>query len=246
MKEVENIAALKKRITELETENKQLRAENLLLQAQLKPRKKTKKLEHLSKATLENYWLELSDDWKRALQHAFLRHGERLFLPTEKDLRALFSTEKLEIVGNGILLFGLEQLSFKLTDLSGLQRFSQLKNLNIAGNAIKNLKGIEHLKQLELLNLTANQITTLRGIRHLKKLQNLFLRDNKIKVLSEIQHLKKLTTLDCINNKKLKSIGKLSESETLELLHIQDYKNELHEEVKNLKSRLPNLKIVRI
>lgn len=246
MNDVENIADLQKRIEILEAENIALRAENLLLKNQLKPKKRSKKLEHLDKITLENYWWELSDDWKRAFQHAFLRNGETVFLPNEKDLRALFSTEKLEVVGNGILLFGLEQLSFKLTDLSGLQHFTKLKTLNIAGNALKNLKGIESLKKLELLNLTANQITTLRGIRHLKNLKNLFIRDNKITMLSEIQHLKKLTILDCLNNKKLKTIGKLSKSETLQELHIQDYKNLLHEEVKTLEQRLLGLKIIRI
>lgn len=241
-----NIADLQNRITELEAENTQLRTENALLKVKLQPKEKSKKLDRITKATLESYWWELSDDWKRAVQHAFLRHGETVFLPSEKDLRALFSTEKLEVVGNGILLFGLEQLSFKLTDLSGLQYFSQLKELNIAGNALKNLKGIGHLKQLELLNLTANQITTLRGIRHLKQLKNLFIRDNKITTLSDIQHLKKLTILDCLNNKKLKSIGKLSESETLQEFYIQDYKNTIHEEVQSLTTHLPNLKIIRI
>lgn len=246
MNGVENIADLQKRIETLEAENTALRAENLLLKNQLKPKKRSKKLDHLDKIMLENYWWELSDDWKRAFQHAFFRKGETVFLPTEKDLRDLFSTEKLEVVGNGILLFGLEQLSFKLTDLSGLEHFTKLKILNIAGNALKNLKGVEQLKQLELLNLTANQITTLRGIRHLKKLQNLFIRDNKITMLSEIQQLKKLMILDCLNNKKLKTIGKLSESETLQELYIQDYKNVLHDEVKALEKRLPNLKIIRI
>ena len=200
----------------------------------------------MTKGDLENQWWALSDDWKKALQHAFLRHGETIFLPSERDLRALFSTEKLEVVGNGILLFGLEQLSFKLTDLSGLQYFSNLKELNIAGNALKKLSGIEYLKQLELLNLTANKLTTLRGIRHLKQLKNLFIRDNKITTLSEIQHLKKLVILDCLNNKKLKTIGKLSESETLQTLYIQDYKNNIHEEVKVLENKLISLKVIRI
>jgi hypothetical protein len=246
MNRVEKIADLQKRIEILEAENKALQAENLLLKNQFKPKKRSPKLDLIAKETLENYWWELSDDWKRAFQHAFLRHGETVFLPSEKDLRVLFSTEKLEIVGNGILLFGLEQLSFKLKDLSGLQYFTQLKELNIAGNALKNLKGIEHLKQLELINITANQLTTLRGIRHLKNLKNLFIRDNKITMLSEIQHLKKLVILDCLNNKKLKTIGKLSENENLQELHIQDHKNKIHEEIKTLNTRLPNLKIIRV
>ncbi len=246
MESTTNIIDLEKRIARLEAENAQLRAENSLLKSKLTPKRKKIKLDHLNKADLESQWWELSDDWKRAFQHAFLRKGENVFLPSENDLRALFSTEKLEVVGNGILLFGLEQLSFKLTDLSGLQHFAALKELNIAGNAFKNLKGIEHLKQLELLNLTANKLTTLRGIRHLKKLKNLFIRDNKITMLSEIQHLTNLVILDCLNNKKLKSIGRLSNSEVLQELYIQDYKAIIQEEIELLQQKLPDLKVIRI
>jgi Leucine-rich repeat (LRR) protein len=233
------------RIAELEVENAQLRIENAALLEQLERKKRPKKLVDISKEELENRWWSLSDEWKKAFQHAFLRHGETIFLPTEKDLRALFGTEKLEIVGNGILLFGLEQLSFKLTDLSGLEHFTKLKELNLAGNNLKNLNGISHLKQLELLNLTANKITTLRGIRHLKHLKYLFLRDNNLKNLSEIQHLKKLLVFDCMNNNRLDSIGRLIETETLEKLYIFDFKREIEKEIKILITKLKDLKVNR-
>lgn len=237
---------LKQRIAILENENAQLRAENTALRLKLEGKKRKKKLADISKETLESRWWDLSDEWKKAFQHAFLRHGETVYLPSEKDLRALFSTTKLEIVGNGILLFGLEQLSFKLTDLTGLAHFTQLKELNLAGNELKNLKGIEHLKNLELLNLTANQLTTLRGIRHLKHLKYLFIRDNHLKNLSEIQHLKQLEVLDCMNNKRLNSIGKLLRTEMLQELYIYDFKSTIQLEIEQLKMQLPDLKIKRV
>lgn len=237
---------LNQRIAVLEMENAQLRAENEALRLQLENRKRPKSLAKISKETLENRWFDLSPDWKRAFQYAILRHSETVYLPSEKELRTLFSTKKLKIVGNGILLFGLEQLSFKLNDLSGLQYFTQLKELNLAGNNLKNLKGIEHLKNLELLNLTANQLTTLRGIRHLKNLKYLFLRDNRLKNLSEIQHLMQLEILDCMNNNRLNSIGKLTQTKTLQQLYIYDFKSTIQSEIKALKMRLPNLKIERV
>ncbi len=237
---------LHKRIAELEAENAQLRAENEALRQKLEGKKRPKKLEHLSKEELENRWWALSDAWKKAFQQAFLRNGENVFLPSEKDLRALFSTQKIEIVGKNILLYGLEQLSFGLKDLSGLEYLTHLKELNIAGNQLQNLQGIEHLKNLELLNLTANQLTTLRGIRHLKKLKYLFVRDNRLKNLSEIQHLKKLEILDCINNNSLKSIGKLSQNRTLRELYIYDFKSIIKSEVEQLQQELPELKIIRV
>lgn len=238
--------SLEERIAALEKENAQLRAKNAALRQQLERRKRPKKLADISKEELENRWGCLSDDWKKAFQHAFLRNGETVYLPSEKNLRALFSTQKLEIVGTGILLFGLEQLSFKLTDLSGLEHFSQLKELNIAGNQLKNIKDIQHLKNLELLNLTANQLTTLRGLQHLKKLKYLFIRDNHLKNLSEIQHLKQLEILDCINNKRLHSIGKLLRTKTLQELYIYDFKATIRVEIEQLQKRLPDLKISRI
>lgn len=234
------------RIAELEQENAHLRAENAVLRQKLEGKKRPKKLANISKEELESRWWNLSDDWKKAFQQAFFRNGENVYLPSEKDLRALFSTTKLEIVGNGILLFGLEQLSFKLTDLTGLEHFTQLKELNLAGNQFKNLQGIEHHKNLELLNLTANKLTTLRGIRHLKQLKNLFIRDNNLKNLSEIQHLKQLEVLDCMNNKRLNSIGKLLQTKTLQELYIYDFKTKIQLEVEQLQAHLPNLKIVRV
>jgi hypothetical protein len=237
---------LHQHIAELEAENAALRAKNAVLLAKLEKRKRPKKLADISKEELENRWWELSDEWKRAFQHAFLRNGETVFLPMEKDLRALFSTEKLEIVGNGILLFGLEQLSFKLTDLSGLQYFTNLKELNLAGNNLKNLNGITSLKHLELLNFTANKITTLRGIRHLKSLKYLFLRDNNLKNLSEIQHLKQLEILDCMNNNRLNSIGRLSETQSLQELYIYDFKGKIKGEIEGLEKKIRHLKIKRV
>jgi hypothetical protein len=234
------------RIAELEAENERLRIVNSALLERLEQRKHPKKMADISKEMLENYWWNLSDEWKKALQHAFLRNGETVFLPAEKDLRALFSAEKLEIVGNGILLFGLEQLSFKLMDLSGLEHFIHLKELNLAGNNLKNLNGISHLKKLELLNLTANKITTLRGIRHLKNLKYLFLRDNHLKNLSEIQHLKQLEIFDCMNNNRLDSIGKLAESDSLRELYIFDFKNNIETEIKTLTTKLKDLKVSRV
>ncbi|MFK7950066.1 MAG: hypothetical protein AB8G11_20920 [Saprospiraceae bacterium] len=237
---------LKERIAELEKENAELRAENSALRQKLEGRKRKRKLTTISKEELENRWWNLSDNWKKAFQQAFFRNGENIYLPSEKDLRALFSTTKLEIVGNGILLFGLEQLSFKLNDLRGLEHFSQLKALNLAGNQFKNLKGIEHLKNLELLNLTANQLTTLRGIRHFKKLKYLFIRDNHLKNLSEIQHLMQLEILDCMNNKRLNSIGKLLQTKSLQELYIYDFKSKIQSEIEQLKMQLPDLKIIRV
>lgn len=237
---------LQKRIAELEAENAQLRAENEALRQKLEGKKRPKKLEHLSKQDLENRWWALSDDWKKAFQQAFLRNGEHVFLPSEKDLRALFSTQKIEIIGKNILLYGLEQLSFGLSDLSGLEHLTALKELNIAGNQLQNLQGIEHLKNLELLNLTANRLTTLRGIRHLKKLKYLFVRDNRLKNLSEIQHLKQLEGLDCIHNNNLRSIGKLLQNRTLQELYIYDFKSTIKAEVEELQQQLPKLKIIRV
>lgn len=234
-KDVE-IQALKARIAILEQANKSLKQ-------QLQPKKRSKKLEHLTKEVLQQQWLSLSEDWQKALNHTVLSIGEVTLVPTDQQLRTIFSTEKLELIGNGILIFGLQQLSFQLTDLSGLQYFSNLNVLNVSGNALRNLQGIECTKQLESLNCTSNKITTLRKIRHLKQLKTLIIRDNQLTTLTEIQHVQQLEYLDILYNKKLKSIHQLYKLSNLKNLYVFDYKEAIKSEVNQLQASFSSLEV---
>ncbi len=232
----EEIETLKARIIALEQENQALKQ-------QLQPKKRAKKLEHLTKSDLQQQWLSLSLNWQKALNHTVLSRGEITDLPTERELRQIFSANKLELVGNGILIFGLHQLSFQLTDLSGLVYFPNLIDLNISGNALKNLNGIEVTTKLEHLNCTSNKITTLRKIRYLKQLKTLIIRDNKLTTLTEIQHLQELAYLDILYNKRLKDISKLKTLPNLKQLFVFDYKAAIRESVLELKRMLPDLEV---
>ena len=228
------IVDLELQVQKLEEENHLLKNENEQLKKKIEGRKRPKLLNDISKATLESWWWEMTPAWQKALNHAVLGNGETVFIPSEKQLRKLFSTTKLELVGTGILLFGLNQLSFKLEDCSGLQYFTNLKDLNISGNAIKNLTGLEHLTQLEVLNCTSNKITTIQKIRHLKNLKTLIIRDNKLTTLSSIHHLKKLEYLDVLYNSRLKSLGRLGELKELKTLIILDHKETIRQDLKLL------------
>jgi len=66
-----------------------------------------------------------------------------------------------------------------------------------------------------------------------------------LKNISEIQHLKKLLVLDCMNNNRLDSIGKLIETETLAELYIFDFKNKIEKEIKILITKSKDLKVNR-
>lgn len=179
----------------------------------------------LAAAELRAWWLALSPDWQRAFNQAVLGRGETVSLPDVGQLRLLHETEELEIVGNGILLFGMRQLSFQLTDLSGLTGLRQLRRLNVSGHALAHLRELADFPALEYLNATANRITTLRGINRLPRLHTLVLRDNRLRTLSGVQHLKSLRHLDVLYNNGLQQIGGVEALPLLEELVVPGHKN---------------------
>jgi hypothetical protein len=57
----------------------------------------------------------------------------------------------------------------KLTDVTGLEKFTQLMNLDLYGNHLTDVKGLEKLDQLRFLNLYNNPALTKAQIDQLKK-----------------------------------------------------------------------------
>lgn len=179
----------------------------------------------LDAAALREWWLALSGDWQRAFNQAVLGRGETVALPDVGALRSLHEAEELEIVGNGILLFGMRQLSFKLTELSGLTGLTRLRRLNISGHALTHLRELADFPALEYLNATGNRITTLRGIHRLPRLHTLILRDNRLRTLAGVQRLVELQHLDVLNNNGLQKIVGVEALPRLEELIVPGHKN---------------------
>lgn len=196
-----------------------------------------------TRTELENWWYSLEEQWKIAFNQSVLNRGEDTSTPDEDQLRSLFKRKKIDIVGNGILFFGLNQLSIKLTNLSGLKELSQIEDLNISGHDLVDLKGLEHFDNLEFLNCTSNQITTIEHILHLNKLKSLNLQDNRLFNLRGVEKLTELTYLNCLYNSTLKSVSKVRLLPNLRTFKVDNYKTIVRLELEDLEKERPNLDI---
>lgn len=196
-----------------------------------------------TRTELENWWHGLENQWKIAFNQSVLNRGEDTSTPDEDQLRSLFRRKKIDIVGNGILFFGLNQLSIKLSNLSGLKELSQIEDLNISGHDLTDLQGIEHFENLEFLNCTSNSITTIEHIVHLKKLSALNLQDNSLANLQNVENLVNLTYLNCLYNSTLKSIANVQLLPNLSTFKVDNYKTVIRLELEALIKERPDLYI---
>ncbi len=196
-----------------------------------------------SRTELENWWHGLEEQWKMAFNQAVLTRGEVMTTPDEDQLRSLLKRKKIDIVGSGILLFGLNQLSFKLTNLSGLDELSQVEELNISGHDLTSLRGVEHLEKVDFLNCTSNQITTIEEVGYLKNLKTLIIQDNDLVNVRGVEKLKQLEYFNCLYNSRLKSVIHVKELSNLQVFCVDNYKTIIRLELEELLAKNPSLEL---
>lgn len=210
---------------------------------QHRPKRPQKVIVEATRTELENWWYNLEDQWKIAFSQAVLNRGEVTTIPEEDQLRSLFKRKKIDIVGNGILFFGLNQLSLKLTNLSGLAELSQIEELNISGHDLRDLSGLDHLENLTFLNCTSNQITTMQHIQELQSLKTLIIQDNDLFTLQGVEHLKQLEYFNCLYNGRLTTIGKIKNLQKLQVFKVDSYKTIIRLELEELEKVNPKLEV---
>lgn len=196
-----------------------------------------------TRTELENWWDNLEEQWKYAFNQTVLTRGEVLAIPDEDQLRGLFKRKKIDIVGSGILFFGLNQLSFKLTNLSGLKELSQIEELNISGHDLADLHGIEHFEQLDFLNCTSNQITTMEHIKDITTLKTLIIQDNNLFDLQGIENMSQLEYFNCLYNGTLKSISRINKLPKLQIFCVDNYKTIIRMQLEELEKVHPTLEV---
>ncbi|TIA75633.1 hypothetical protein E3P92_00768 [Wallemia ichthyophaga] len=84
-------------------------------------------------------------------------------------------------------------------NIDGLGGLSNLKELYLSHNGIKDISGLDDLVNLEVLDISNNQIKSINNLSHLKKLQELWANSNQIDNLdgveSQLQHIQSLHTI---------------------------------------------------
>ena len=79
----------------------------------------------------------------------------------------------------------------RLTDVTGLEKLTQLIELSLKGNRLTSVKGLEKLTLLETLRLYNNKLTDVKGLEKLTLLEKLYLQNNPDLTKAQIAELQK-------------------------------------------------------
>lgn len=106
---------------------------------------------------------------------------EKVHSPTSIRKLNLSRTSPIKRGGNG---FGGSRTSSKvLRRIHGLNKFVNLRELDVSGNSIVRIEGVGHLTHLTHLNLADNRITMIGGIWSLLNLKTLNISGNRIETI---------------------------------------------------------------
>lgn len=143
------------------------------------------------------WWNALEDQWKRAFNASFFQQEEVLKIPSDAELVELFQASTLRIVGASAMH---PSIHYTLTNCSGLQQLTNLKQLFLTHHDFTNLSGLEYLTQLNTLFCNSNRIDDLTALHYLPQLEKLYCMDNQITTLAPLATLTQLQLLNCSNN----------------------------------------------
>ena len=143
------------------------------------------------------WWASLSVQWKRAF-NVVLKLGEVTEIPTDEDIQKLFTITRYSFNKSSD-----NHLTFRLSNLLGMQYLTNVTALNINEHGVTSLKGTERLKKLTSLSCAKNQLASLDGIEDLAALKELQVSKNRL-ADNSLQHLidnlPQLAALDCRDN----------------------------------------------
>lgn len=154
------------------------------------------------------WWVELEDQWKQAMNEATLGRGAMLEDPSDEDLLLLrYQLDHLRFAGPDAQS---PNLSIRLTNLSGLIDLDHISFLSVTNCAIEGVEELAGHMALKHLYLYENAITSLKGIEELTEIEELYVQQNKLTDLKPLRKLTKLKAL-CASRNELTSLEGLHE-----------------------------------
>ncbi|MCL1903096.1 MAG: leucine-rich repeat protein [Oscillospiraceae bacterium] len=132
----------------------------------------------------------------------------------------------------------------RLSDISNLsERYNaeDVQELILSSNKITDISPLSEFRNLKRLYLNKNQIVDISPLAKLKNLEQLFLSNNKISDISSLNDFDKLERLD-LNDNEITDISPLSQLTCLQILKLKG--NTINDEqIKELKSVLRKCQI---
>ena len=108
----------------------------------------------------------------------------------------------------------------KITDITGLEKISQLTSINLRNNNVSDFTPLSKINTLQTLDVQNNGITNFSTLKNLKQLKQLDASQNNITDINGIENLTKLQDLILSNNNignNIQLISKLQELSTVSL-----------------------------
>ena len=130
---------------------------------------------------------------------------------TEKDGKyILYIDRKIMESVQSLDLSATENDREKITDVSGLSNFKNLKSLNLNNNSVTDLYNVSRITKLETLSIRYNGLRNLEGLKSCDKLIQLDASNNYLTDVKDISKLKNLKTLLLSDNNLGNNVKSLS------------------------------------
>lgn len=151
------------------------------------------------------------EELQSALPNCEIKHDELLFSLRLGEQEYRSDAERIDAA------------SMNIDDLSGLEKFTLLRILNLNANRITDLSPLAGLSKLEELRLKSNAVNDLSALSSLKSLKVLNLRSNAVVSLAPLAGCDALTELDLCDNRitDLTPLSFLTHLDTLDLSYNQ-------------------------
>ncbi len=159
-----------------------------------------------------------------------LRNTNHPKLNTLLDLKEhVVFNDEIFLVNNKILKLNNLGITH-INQIERLEKLTNLKELYLSGNTIREIIGLENLTKLKILDLSHNKIKKIQGLDTLLDLNQLYLNYNEINHINGLDKIINLTYLNLDYNKIL-DIDGLNHNERLRTLYLSH--NSIFE-IKNL------------
>ncbi len=152
---------------------------------------------------LENWWGELSFEWKSIFRKAIGTVNDSL---SSSQLLQIIDLQQLDLSANKYII-----------DVAAISKVAGLKSLNIANTQIEDIKALRNLTKLEILNLSNTTIDDLTPLRYAINLKELRLSNTNIEDASVLSNLVALEHLD-VSNTRIYNLEPLSSATSLRSL----------------------------
>lgn len=152
-----------------------------------------------------SWWASLELQWKNAFSMTVFKQPEE---PAVADIEQFYTATALRLAGPRAPF---PNMSFELTNLSGIVQLDQLEVLVVTHHQIKTINALRSLKRLKALFLFNNQIESLNGIEQLTNLEQLYVQYNHIHSLEPVTQLTRLKEL-YVHNNEITTLSGLTEA----------------------------------